>query len=52
MYFPKRGAEVILNNEVIGTIGVVHPEVLENYHLKYPVTCLEIKLENLFQHFK
>ena len=48
MYFPKRGAEIILNNEVIGSIGIMHPEVLENYHLKYPVTCLEIKLESLF----
>ena len=48
MYFPKRGALIELNGENIGSIGVLHPEVLENYKLKYPVTCFEINLEKLF----
>ena len=52
LYFEKRGANIILNKKPIGTIGVLHPEVLENYHLKYPVTCFEIKMDDLFETFK
>lgn len=52
MYFPKRGANVLLRGKQIGSIGVLHPNVLENFHLKYPVTCFEVKLEDLFDEFK
>lgn len=52
MYFPKRGANIILNGKTIGTIGVVHPNVLEAFHIKYPVNCFEIRLDDLFEHFK
>lgn len=51
-FFPKRGANIILKGKEIGSIGIMHPEVLENFNLKYPVTCFEIKLEDLFDHFK
>lgn len=52
LYFPKRGADIILAGKSIGTIGVIHPEVLDNYHLKYPVTCFEARVEDLFEIFK
>ena len=52
MFFSKRGANIILNDKVIGSIGVLHPNVLDNFHLKYPVTCFEIRQEELFEHFK
>lgn len=52
MYFPKRGANIVLRKKVIGSIGVLHPEVLEKYHLKYPVTCFEARMEDLFEMFK
>ena len=52
MYFPKRGASVILGGKTVGSIGVIHPDVLNDYHLKYPVTCFEINLEDIFEHFK
>ena len=52
LYFPKRGADVILKGKVIGSIGVIHPEVLNNFHIKYPVSCFEIELEAIFEHFK
>jgi phenylalanyl-tRNA synthetase beta subunit len=29
MYFPKRGAAVVLNGKTIGSIGVLHPDVLK-----------------------
>lgn len=52
MYFPKRGANIFLKGVNIGSIGVLHPEVLEKYDLKYPVTCFEVRLEDLFNFFK
>ena len=52
MYFPKRGAHIVLNGKTIGSIGVLHPDVLTSFHLKYPVTCFELSVEDLFAHFK
>lgn len=52
MYFPKRGANILFNGQVIGSIGVLHPQVLDSFHIKYPVTCFEVRLEDLFQHFR
>jgi phenylalanyl-tRNA synthetase beta chain len=52
MYFPKRGAEIHLNGNKIGSIGILHPEVLENFHIRFPVTCFEISLEEVFDHFR
>jgi phenylalanyl-tRNA synthetase beta chain len=45
MYFPGRGATVILENKPIGTIGVLHPEVLESFGLKNPVSVFEVDFE-------
>lgn len=44
-FFEKRGAYVVLDGERIGTIGVLHPEVLENYQLKNPVSLVELNFE-------
>jgi phenylalanyl-tRNA synthetase beta chain len=52
MYFPKRGASVQFKGKSIGSIGVLHPEVLEHFKIKFPVTCFEISLSELFDHFK
>ena len=52
LYFPKRGAKVFLKGKSIGSIGVLHPEVIANFHLKFPVTSFEISLEEVFDHFR
>lgn len=52
MYFPKRSAAVMLQGKQIGTIGVLHPEVIENFQLKNPVSCLELDFESVWQFFK
>jgi len=31
MYFPQRGVDVLLEGQKVGTIGVLHPEVLEHF---------------------
>jgi len=52
LFFPKRGAEIVLSGKPIGSIGVIHPEVLEKFNLKYPVTCFEVRMDDLFSIFK
>jgi len=53
IFFPQRSAEVLLTspNEVdkisIGTFGVVHPEILHKFDIKYPCSCMEIDIEAL-----
>jgi len=51
-FFPTRGVSVLLNGAKVGSIGVIHPEVLGNFELKYPVSALELDFDALFEHFK
>ncbi|KAB0800929.1 hypothetical protein PPYR_05283 [Photinus pyralis] len=44
-YFPQRCAEVICNGSPIGKIGVLHPNVLLQFELTNPCSCLEINIE-------
>lgn len=52
-YFPKRAAEILLTRPgvegktSIGTFGILHPEVLKNFDIQYPSSCLEMDLECL-----
>lgn len=50
-FFEKRGAYVVLGGKRVGTIGVLHPEVLDNYQLKNPVSLVEIDFEPVWQFF-
>lgn len=51
-YFPKRGANVMLDGQNVGTIGVLHPEVLDKFQLKNPVSVLELDFEPVWEFFK
>ncbi|CAC5404572.1 unnamed protein product [Mytilus coruscus] len=44
-YFEGRCAEIIFNNSVIGKIGVLHPEVLKEFELTNPCSCMEFSIE-------
>lgn len=51
-YFQGMGAEIVLRyedgrEEVAGTMGVVHPKVLENFDVSYPCSIMEVNLEKL-----
>jgi len=48
MFFPMRGASVMLDGQDIGSIGVLHPEVLEKFQLKNPVSLLELDFEKVW----
>jgi phenylalanyl-tRNA synthetase beta chain len=48
-YFPGHAGSIHLRiggkDQVIGSFGVLHPSVLDNYELKYPTSVLEINVE-------
>ncbi|KAI9366740.1 hypothetical protein DFJ73DRAFT_805348 [Zopfochytrium polystomum] len=44
-FFPGRRADVFYQNKIIGTFGIVHPEVINNFEFQYPTSALEINLE-------
>lgn len=55
-YFPGRAAQVFLskpstggldNRVSIGTFGILHPEVLQNFDIQYPSSSVELNLEAL-----
>ncbi|MTI68222.1 MAG: phenylalanine--tRNA ligase subunit beta [Firmicutes bacterium] len=44
-FHPGRTASVVKNNNVLATIGEIHPDVLKNYGIKERVYALELDLE-------
>ncbi|KAJ1964666.1 phenylalanine--tRNA ligase subunit beta [Dipsacomyces acuminosporus] len=49
-YLPGRSANIMYTDDegkkvVLGSIGVIHPEVLANFELDYPVSSFEINVE-------
>ncbi|KAI8053026.1 hypothetical protein BDF22DRAFT_728864 [Syncephalis plumigaleata] len=49
-YFPGRSANIYLRDreqsvKTIGTLGVLHPKVLQNFEINYPCSALEFNLE-------
>lgn len=44
-FMPGRCAAITVNNKVIGTVGVLHPDVIKAFELNLPCCALEINLE-------
>lgn len=44
-YFPGRAAEIVAYGQVVGSLGVVHPEVVTAFDLNLPCSAIEINLE-------
>lgn len=44
-FMPGRCAAIHARGQVIGTLGVVHPQVIHNFELNMPCCALEINLE-------
>ncbi len=47
-FIEGRVANIIVNKENIGVIGEVHPVVLENFEIEYPVAIFEFDLSKIF----
>ena len=54
-YFPSMNAEVVLKTladgveKIVGTLGVVHPEVLHNFDVSYPCSIVELDIDALME---
>ncbi|XP_065176367.1 phenylalanine--tRNA ligase beta subunit-like [Sycon ciliatum] len=46
-YFPGRCASVMVRGEKIGTLAVLHPDVLKNFELNLPCAVLDLAMEPL-----
>jgi phenylalanyl-tRNA synthetase beta chain len=44
-FFPGRQADVLYQGKTIGSFGIVHPDVLEDFNLIYPCSVLEMNIE-------
>lgn len=47
-FIEGRTAEIMIGKDVIGYIGEIHPQVLNNWSLEKPVIAFEISLEEIF----
>ena len=47
-FIPGRVARIIAKNKKIAYIGEIHPAVIENWGLEFPVTAFELNLTELF----
>ena len=46
---PGRGANLVLQGQVVGVVGELHPELAEQHHLAGRVAVFEIDLSKLFE---
>lgn len=44
-FFPDRHAQIIVHGKNLGVIGVLHPNVIEQFGLKVPCSLLELNIE-------
>ena len=48
-FIDGRTGKIIFEEKEIGIIGEVHPSLLKTWHLKMPLACLEMSLEEIFE---
>lgn len=46
-FIPGRQAYIIVNDKIVGFVGEIHPEILENFELFMPTTIAEINLSEI-----
>ena len=43
-FLPERAMSVVFKGATVGSFGIIHPHVLRNFEIVYPVSLLEISL--------
>jgi phenylalanyl-tRNA synthetase beta chain len=46
-FFQGRQANILFEGEVVGIFGILHPEVLHNFNIRYPCSVMELNVEKL-----
>ncbi len=47
---PGKSARIVIGDELLGTIGELHPEVQDRYGIEQPVLLFELDVETLHRH--
>lgn len=47
-FISGRAAEIVVENKLVGIIGEIHPQVLNNWNLEKPVVGFEVDVEALY----
>ncbi len=47
-FLEGRVGTILVSQNDVGTIGEVHPQIIENWNLEHPVTAMELDLTKLF----
>lgn len=50
-FFDGRCALITLDQKAIGTMGVLHPDVLVNFGLNLPASVLELNVEHVLDYY-
>ncbi len=48
-YIPGRGAQIVFEDEMVGSFGELHPEVISNFDLGNPIVGFELDLERVIR---
>ncbi len=48
-FIPGRAGKIVVGGRVVGVIGEIHPEVLENWGIEMPVAAFELFLRPLYR---
>lgn len=51
-FIEGRAGKIKIKNNDVGIIGEIHPFVLENFEIDYPISCFEINLSLIFNMLK
>jgi len=51
-FIEGRQAYIFANNRLVGFLGEIHPEILENFEIYMPVALLEINLNEILEVIK
>lgn len=51
LFLANQQAEVYVDNQKIGVMGIIHPKVLNNFKWIHPIAAFELDLEPLEQRF-
>ena len=44
-YFPGRCADILCGEQIVGSFGILHPQVLENFDIHFPCSSFEFNIE-------
>ena len=47
-FIQGRSVKILYQEKEIGVLGEIHPQIINNLGLEFPISALELDLENIF----